>query len=57
MAEQLPQEQMVTIEELVISHSYEMFALIRVLEREGILKRDEIIEFIKELKYSEGESI
>lgn len=54
MAEQLPQEQTVTIEELVISHSYEMIALITVLERKGILSRDEVIEVIKELKDSTG---
>jgi len=54
MAEQLPQEQMVTIEELVISHSYEMLALISVLEKKGILSRSEIIEVIKELKDSGG---
>lgn len=28
MATKLPQEEMVTIEELVISHSYEMLALV-----------------------------
>ena len=50
MAEQLPQEQMVSLEELVLSHSYEMLALVTVLERKGILKREEIIEAIKELK-------
>jgi len=53
MGQQLPQEQMVTmevIEELVVSHSYEMLALITVLEKKGILKREEIIEVIKELK-------
>jgi len=54
MAEQLPQEQMVTMEELVISHSYEMLALVTVLERKGILSRSEIIEVIKELKDSGG---
>jgi len=52
MAEQLPQEQTVTIEELVVSHSYEMLALITVLERKGILTRGEIISVIKELKDS-----
>ncbi len=54
MAEQLPQEQTVTIEKLVVSHSYEMIALITVLERKGILSRDEVIEVIKELKDSTG---
>lgn len=49
MATQLPKEETVTVEELVISHSYEMLALITVLEKKGILKREEIIEVIKEL--------
>jgi len=54
MAEQLPQEEMVTMEELVVSHSYEMLALVTVLERKGIFTRAEIIEVIKELKDSGG---
>jgi hypothetical protein len=52
MATQLPKEEMVTIEELVVSHSYEMLALITVLEKKGILKREEIIEVIKALRDS-----
>jgi hypothetical protein len=54
MAEQLPKEQMVSLEELVVSHSYEMLALVKVLERKGILKRKEVIEVIKELHKVEG---
>lgn len=50
MANQLPKEQTVTLEELVVSHSYEMLALITVLERKGILTREVVIEVIKELK-------
>jgi len=50
MAEKLPQEEVVTIEELVVSHSYEMIALITVLEKKGILTRQEVIEVIKELR-------
>jgi hypothetical protein len=49
MAERLPREETVTIEELVISHSYEMLALITVLKRKGILTREEVIEAIKEM--------
>jgi len=52
MAEKLPQEQTVTLEELVISHSYEMLALITVLEKKGILTRTEIIDVIKEIRNS-----
>ena len=50
MSEQQPKEDMLTIEELVISHSYEMLALITVLEKKGILTRSEIIEEIQKLK-------
>lgn len=35
MSEKLPQEEMVTMEELVVSHSYEMLALITVLEKKA----------------------
>lgn len=52
MSEQLPQEQTVTVEELVVSiaNRYQVLALITVLERKGILTRSEIIEVIKELR-------
>ena len=49
MATKLPQDELVTLEELVISHSYEMVALITVLERKGILTRHEVVEVNKEL--------
>lgn len=52
MTEQTPNEQAVSLEELVISHSYEMLALITVLEKKGILSRAEIIEVINQLKDS-----
>jgi hypothetical protein len=54
MAEKLPQEQMVSLEELVVSHAYEMVALITILEKKGILNRSEIIEEIKALKTMEA---
>ncbi|MBC7961623.1 MAG: hypothetical protein H7Y05_01620 [Steroidobacteraceae bacterium] len=53
MTEQLGKEDAITIEELVISHSYEMLALITVLEKKGILTRNEIITVINQLKDSE----
>jgi len=53
MAEQLDKEEMVSLEELVVSHAYEMVALITVLEKKGILNRSEIIDEIKALKASE----
>jgi len=54
MPEQSPKEQSMALEQLVISHSYEMLALITVLEKKGILNRQEIIEVINELQ-SRGE--
>ncbi len=50
MSEQQPQEDAVTLEGLVISHSYEMLGLITVLEKKGILTRAEIIAAIENLK-------
>ena len=50
MTKQQPKEDILTIEELVISHSYEMLGLITVLEKKGILTRSEIIEEIQKLK-------
>jgi hypothetical protein len=52
MSHKIDDEQIFSLEELVISHSYEMLALITVLEKKGILSRAEIIEVIKELKDS-----
>jgi len=54
MENQLPQQQPVTLEELVVSHSFEMIALITVLENKGILTRQEIIAVINELKDDTG---
>ncbi|MFH1027185.1 MAG: hypothetical protein V1791_04205 [Pseudomonadota bacterium] len=53
MAEQTDKENAFSIEDLVISHSYEMLALITVLEKKGILNRAELISVIDQLKNSE----
>ena len=50
MTHKIDDEQFVSLEELVVSHSYEMLALITVLEKKGILTRHEVIEVINELK-------
>jgi len=50
MSEQSPKEESISLEQLVVSHSYEMLALITVLEKKGILTRLELIEVIKELQ-------
>jgi hypothetical protein len=54
MTSKLDDEQMLSLEELVVSHSYEMLALITVLEKKGILTRGEIIEVIKEMRGDQG---
>lgn len=53
MAEHPDNENAFSIEDLVVSHSYEMLALITVLEKKGILNRSEIITVINQLKNSE----
>jgi len=50
MPEQSTKEESVSLEQLVVSHSYEMLALITVLEKKGILDRQEIIQVIRELQ-------
>jgi len=54
MAKKLPKQEEVSLDELVVSHAYEMLALVTVLERKNILTRQcyEIIEVIKELNES-----
>ena len=54
MPEQRIKEESVSLEQLVVSHSYEMLALITVLEKKGLLDRQEIIQVIRELQ-SRGE--
>lgn len=46
MANKLPIQETVTIEEAIISQSYEIAAIVSVLEKKGILFREEIIEII-----------
>lgn len=50
MSEQCPTEESVSLEHLVVSHSYEMLALITVLEKKGILTRQELVEVIQKLQ-------
>ena len=50
MAEQSPHEQMVSVEELTLSNSFEIAALIAVLERKGILTHVEVLDEIARQK-------
>ena len=50
MTDQLSKEEKVTIDELVVSHAYEMMALVTVLEKKGILSRQDIIDEIQRMR-------
>ena len=50
MAELLDQKETVSIEEVVVSHAYEMMALITVLETKGIITKAEILEEIQKMR-------
>ena len=50
MAERLDQNQTVTVEELAISNSFEIAALVNVLERKGIVTSHEVLAEIKSLR-------
>lgn len=50
MAEKLEGRQMVTVDELALSNAYQLEALINVLERKGLLKKEEILDELKRLK-------
>lgn len=50
MEQQMDGEEMATIKELTINHSFEIMALVAVLEKKGLLTREEVIEEIKRLR-------
>jgi hypothetical protein len=49
MAEKLEHKEVVTLEELTLSNTYQLEALINVLERKGYLTKAEVIEEIRKL--------
>ena len=50
MAEPFDPKEVVSIEELAISNMYEIEALIEVLVRKGIVRKEEVLEEIKQMK-------
>jgi hypothetical protein len=50
MAEKLDPKETVTIEELALSHMWEMAALLDVLERKGLITKQEVLDAIQELR-------
>ena len=54
MAEVLDPKELVTLQELAVSNTYEIAALVAVLERKGLLTAAEVLEEIKRLKQKAG---
>lgn len=50
MEQQMVNEEMNAIKELTINHSFEIMALVGVLEKKGVLTREEVITEIKRLR-------
>jgi len=50
MAKQLEKREMLTLEELAVSNSYEIAALVSLHERKGLLTREEVIEEISRMR-------
>ncbi len=55
MAERLDPNEIVTLEELALSSMWEMAALVEVLEKKGLLTKQDILDAIRDLlkKYRE----
>ncbi len=53
MAEKLDPNNLVTLEELAISNMWETSALVELLERKGILTKQEVLDMIQELRRRE----
>ena len=50
MAEKLDPKDIVTLEELALSSMWEMAALVEVLEKKGLLTKQDILDAIRELR-------
>ena len=57
MAEKLDPKEIVTLEELAISNMWETSALVELLERKGILTKQEVLDMIQELRQREPTAI
>ncbi len=53
MAKQLDPKEVLTLEELAISTMWETSALVELLERKGILTKQEVLAMIQELRQRE----
>lgn len=50
MAERMDKRETITLEELLVSNTYEQEALVLLLEEKGILTRREVLEKVRQLK-------
>ncbi len=57
MANRFDPKDLVTLEELAISNMWETSALVELLERKGILTRQEVLAMIQELRQREHTGI
>ncbi len=57
MAEPLDPKDLVTFEELAISNMWETSALVELLERKGILTKQEMLDMIQELRQREPTAV
>ena len=57
MAEKLDPKEIVTLEELAISNMWETSALVELLERKGILTKQDVLDMIQELRQREPTAI
>ncbi len=57
MAEQLDPKELVTVEDLAVSTMWEVAALVEVLERKGLLTRQDVLARIQELRQREPKAI
>ncbi len=53
MAEKLDPKEIVTLDELAISNMWETSALVELLERKGVLTRQDVLGMIQELRQRE----
>lgn len=56
MADKLDPKEVVTVEELAISNMYTQEAIINLLERKGLLTKQEVLEEIQRLKVAASTS-
>ncbi len=57
MAEKLDPNHLVTLDELAISNMWKTAALVELLERKGVLTKQEVLDMIKELRQREPRAI